>query len=150
MGKRSKKARPLQVIDAVPANPLNSVNGKIQATKVQAFMGPLPPPDLLQHYNEVLPGSAERIVALAECEANHRRECEKKALDSDIKVDKDDSAARTRGQWLAFAIVVIIGGAGFYLALHGHEITGSVFGGPAIASMAANFLGKKKEDKPKN
>ena len=32
----------------------------------KAFSGPLPPPDMLQHYDEALPGSAERIMNIAE------------------------------------------------------------------------------------
>lgn len=33
-----------------------------------SFSGPLPPPDMLKKYEEVLPGSADRIVSLAENE----------------------------------------------------------------------------------
>ena len=36
--------------------------------------GPLPPPDLLQSYEEVLPELADRIVTVAEEQARHRHE----------------------------------------------------------------------------
>ncbi|MHB8172921.1 MAG: DUF2335 domain-containing protein [Nitrospirota bacterium] len=138
MGNKSKKPGPPQVSQP------RDLSDKIHA-KVQAFSGPLPPPALLEHYNQVQPGFAERIVMMAEEEANHRRACERKALEADIELNGKDFSERQRGQFLAFGIVLIIGGLGCYLAMNGHEITGSVFGGPAIASMVANFLGKKKE-----
>ena len=37
------------------------------------FSGPLPPPSLLQHYEETLPGLAARIVAMAEKEQSARQ-----------------------------------------------------------------------------
>lgn len=39
--------------------------------------GPLPAPETLAEYNEVLPGLAERIVAAFEEEGRHRRECDR-------------------------------------------------------------------------
>ena len=41
------------------------------------WSGPLPPPAALQRYDEVLPGAAERILAMAETEQQHRMEQEK-------------------------------------------------------------------------
>ena len=37
------------------------------------FSGPIPPPSVLAHYESVLPGLAERLLAMAEDEARHRR-----------------------------------------------------------------------------
>ncbi len=34
----------------------------------QQFSGPIPPPDLLRTYEEILPGTADRILAMAERE----------------------------------------------------------------------------------
>lgn len=35
--------------------------------------GPLPPPDLLREYGEIVPNSPERIIRMMEDEAKHRR-----------------------------------------------------------------------------
>jgi uncharacterized membrane protein len=40
--------------------------------------GPLPPPDMLARYEEILPGAAERIISLAEQELMHRRDLEER------------------------------------------------------------------------
>ena len=39
-------------------------------------MGPLPAPETFDHYERVLPGSAERIIKMAEQQGNHRRRIE--------------------------------------------------------------------------
>ncbi|KPA12709.1 hypothetical protein MHK_007077 [Candidatus Magnetomorum sp. HK-1] len=40
------------------------------------FSGPIPPPAILQEYNNVSPGCADRIIKYAENEAEHRRKVE--------------------------------------------------------------------------
>lgn len=42
----------------------------VQAT---AFSGPLPPPQVLAQYESILPGSANRILSMAEKQSEHRR-----------------------------------------------------------------------------
>ena len=39
-------------------------------------LGPLPAPETFDHYERILPGSAERIVTMAEKQGNHRRRME--------------------------------------------------------------------------
>lgn len=45
-----------------------------------AFVGPLPPPEILSKYEDAFPGSAERIFKMAENQADHRRNMEKESL----------------------------------------------------------------------
>lgn len=45
-------------------------------TQIQSFSGPIPPPNVLQGYEDVLKGSAERILSMAEKQSNHRIEME--------------------------------------------------------------------------
>jgi uncharacterized membrane protein len=65
---------------------------------VASWKGPLPPPSDLQGYEFVVPGSAERILGMAE-----------KALDSQIEVDttlaQGDVRSVRRGQWQSTAVV---------------------------------------------
>lgn len=48
------------------------------------YSGPLPPPDSLRGYEEVLPGAAERIFAASEKEQAHRMELESLMVNSEI------------------------------------------------------------------
>ncbi len=42
-----------------------------------SYSGPLPPPQILRQFEEIVPGSAERILSAFEKESEHRREIEK-------------------------------------------------------------------------
>jgi len=46
----------------------------------QSFSGPLPPPEILRKFDEVVPGAAERIIKMAEDQSIHRKELEKNSL----------------------------------------------------------------------
>lgn len=46
------------------------------------YSGPIPPPELLRGYEEILPGTADRIIAMAEKQADHRRNLEKSVVES--------------------------------------------------------------------
>lgn len=47
----------------------------LAVTTTTAFLGPIPPPELLAQYERTLPGLADRLVAIAERESDHRRGC---------------------------------------------------------------------------
>lgn len=69
------------------------------------FSGPLPPPSVLQGYDDVLPGAAERIVQMAEKEQHQRH-----SLDDLLAASA--TRQRARGQWFAF----MLGGGALALA----------------------------------
>jgi uncharacterized membrane protein len=48
------------------------------------FAGPLPPPEAFQRYELVLPGAAERILAMAERQAEHRQGLEARVIKSNV------------------------------------------------------------------
>jgi len=48
------------------------------------FSGPLPPPDLLKQYDEVVPGFAATIVNQFVAQGDHRRQMEKAVILSDV------------------------------------------------------------------
>jgi len=49
------------------------------------YEGPIPPPSILQHYDTIVPGAAERIIAMAEGEIQHRRAVEVQQVNADIQ-----------------------------------------------------------------
>lgn len=91
----------------------NSVlRGAAQITAVgtrEIFHGPLPHPDSLKRYEQILPGIAERIVAMAEHEQQARLELmrsEAKQKETLLEITNRESQAAVkavvRGQWLGF------------------------------------------------
>jgi uncharacterized membrane protein len=67
--------------------PITQNNPTLSTPKVQfaaRFSGPIPPPETLQKYDQVLPGLAERIMKQAESQTAHRIDIEKKVIQSDV------------------------------------------------------------------
>lgn len=62
---------PEEVLDALPERVRDSV------VEAAWFSGPLPPPTMYGEYERTLPGSAERILVMAEKEQDHRIEWER-------------------------------------------------------------------------
>ncbi len=97
------------------------------------FSGPLPPPSLLKAYNDVVPGLAERIVAQAESQTQHRMQLEKTVVESDI----------TRANWglgLGFIVATAFLGGGIYLILNGHEASGTTIAISSTVALAYIFV----------
>lgn len=81
----------VQEIESMPPDKKEAVFSAIQ------FSGPLPPARELQAYEQVVPGSADRIIKMAEDEALHRRAQEQRL----VKSSCGDSRL---GLWLGFFI----------------------------------------------
>lgn len=97
-----------------------------------AWAGPLPPPGTLARFEEVLPGSAERIVARAEANARDRFES-----------DRIIRQLSSRGQVFAFILTAAALGIGFWLLLHDKSTAGIVAILGALGVPIAAFLGLK-------
>jgi uncharacterized membrane protein len=99
----------------------------VVAVAQSRFSGPLPHPDHLARYNEILPDAAERILAMAEKEQDHRHNLEKKVM-------RNDFAITVAGQFLTCAL---IGGgliSGVLLIMADKEVGGLV---SLVSSLAA-------------
>jgi len=114
------------------------------------FAGPLPPPEILAKYEQLMPGIAERLMSLTETEASHRRHLESKSLDAQIEAFNNESSEIRLGQILAFSIGTITIISGAYTSVHGAEIAGSLIGtGGVIGLVTAFIYGRKGKEKTK-
>jgi uncharacterized membrane protein len=66
----------------LPPELLDSLPDVAREIVLQAasFSGPLPPSPMFREYEDALPGAADRILGMAERQAEHRQEWEKSAL----------------------------------------------------------------------
>jgi uncharacterized membrane protein len=87
----------------------------------------------MRAYEDILPGSADRILKMAEDQARHRQGLERTAVDG-------GSRRSWWGLFLGFGISVIVIGASVLLVLKGHTVAGTVLGSVDLVSLAAVFV----------
>ncbi|MCB2263853.1 MAG: DUF2335 domain-containing protein [Candidatus Thiosymbion ectosymbiont of Robbea hypermnestra] len=124
------------------------IQGEVAVIRT-SFTGPLPLPDILQKYDQVLPGLTDRIVRMAEAEGNHRRTQESQALEAEIENDHklvDAYIKEVRiGQQFAFVIAVVALCLGSYVAVNGGEFAGAVIGAGGLIGIVTAFIqGRRK------
>jgi uncharacterized membrane protein len=98
-----------------------------------SWLGPLPPPGALQLFDDVIPGSAERILAMAENQANHRILMESRIIRGDFTLSYIGLAAG-----FVLSTLVILGG--IYLISLGHDWAGSGLIGLNLVGLAGVFV----------
>lgn len=108
----------------------------------QSFSGPLPPPQILKHYEQVHSGFADRIMQMAEKEQNHRHQQEIKILAENVSIKK-------RGQIFALTICSLVVAASFALIWTGHEVSGSVLATGSLSALAYVFISGRSPKKTK-
>ena len=120
-------------------------NAQLIARRASAFSGPLPPPEILKEYNEVAPGLAERIVAMAEKEAAHRHTIDHKALDADISEQNKMFSEARLGQLCGLIIGLAAITAGAYTAISGAQWPGGIIGGGGVIGLVSVFIYGRKQ-----
>jgi len=107
----------------------------ISITQIESksIIGPLPCSEEMKNYEKVQPGSADRIIGMAEKEQIHRH-----------VMDKSEQPVRhrqlKRGQW--FSLAVGVGGLGVatLLALTGHDWVAALIATITIGTILTAFI----------
>lgn len=122
-----------------------------QQLVAEQFEGPLPPPSTLAGYNNIQKGFADRIIIMAENEASHRHEMDKRVLDARIQVTEYEANEARLGQIFGLLIGVTALIAGSYTAIQGFAFAGSVIGTSGVIGLVSVFImGRKTPDKNNN
>ncbi len=104
---------------------------------LQYYSGPLPHPEVLEHYNRVLPNGAERIFAQFEAQANHRQKLESRVVNSNAFV-------QIFGAVSALLLGLLALGGGLFLVHEGKSLEGfgAFFAG--LASLVGIYVYGKR------
>ena len=83
---RKKKSKTNQPVKRSPG-PVPGKGKQLQNVSITkaAFSGPLPPPQVLEKYDQIVARSADRIIKMAEEQSQHRRRLESAVVNSEIK-----------------------------------------------------------------
>jgi len=134
--------KPLAKDDESLAN--SSINK--QEINISHWQGPLPPPETLEKYDQIVPGMSERLLDLFEKQAKHRMQLEKDVVHSNIVNTK-------KGQWFAFILSILIVITAACCAYIGQSNVAIALVGFDVAGLASAFCFnqylQKKERKEK-
>ncbi len=110
-----------------------SFSSGFEIATATAFVGPIPPPELLAKYERTLPGLADRLVLIAENESEHRRALQRRA-----------ARLSELGLGAGFTIAMTALGGGIYLVHEGSSVEGMGSIILAITSLVLVFLTRGK------
>jgi uncharacterized membrane protein len=131
--------------ELIQVNPkiFSGINKKKKQEILQSFVsvtmhsGPIPDPETLERYNQMIPNGADRIMKMAENQANHRMEIEKTVI-------RRQSFQSMLGQ--VFGLIIGIAGlaSGTFLVYSDYPKTGGVIAGATVISLVSVFvIGRK-------
>ncbi|MDE2815273.1 MAG: DUF2335 domain-containing protein [Chloroflexota bacterium] len=102
-------------------------------TRASSWSGPLPSPRSLREFEEIVPGSADRLITMVEKQGNHRMEIEKRVVDGESRRAWVELAARH-----GITLVGII--ASILLVVFGYTPAGVILTGLTTLFAAVTYL----------
>jgi uncharacterized membrane protein len=140
---KNKKRRGLPAnVQRTPLDPQTPAQSPTQfVIQQQSFIGPIPPPQIMEAYERILPGSADRILRMAEKQSDHRQGLERQVVAGNV-------SAQTRGQRYAGGLSALLFGGGIYLLANGIQIGGLSTLALAVAGIVSTFIyGRSRQEK---
>lgn len=104
------------------------------------YSGPLPLPQHLEKYEDVCPGAADRIIAMAEGQAKHRQEMESTVIQA-------NGRNSTLGVLIGGMVAVLAIVYGAHIIESGYEISGYVTMFVPLATLVGIFIYGKRENR---
>jgi uncharacterized membrane protein len=134
MGKKHHPIQKQNTPQTFPKNiPPTQSGSRQMELRQEIHQGPLPHPDILLKYDQIVPRAAERIICMAENQAKHRQALEKAVIESDIR---DSRTGLIFG--FIIGLVAIISGA--ICIISGYSIAGGLLGGSAVPALTGVFV----------
>jgi len=105
----------------------------------QSYSGPIPPPAFLKAYEEIVPGSANRILSMAEKNSDHSIQMDKEQ----ISLAHRHLNNQQRGQNYTLICFVIVAGLSGYAIHKGYSTAGIAVLISEIVALAGVFICQK-------
>lgn len=108
------------------------------------YEGPIPTPELLKGFEEILPGAADRILSMTEKEGEHRRSIQRRGHAAYILNERI-------GMFFAFLICSIAIAAGTFCIIKGAPAAGAILPAIPLATIVIAFIhGRAGGNKPQS
>ena len=130
-------------LERVETNPkkrrqILSIVAEFTAT-IKSHISPIPSPESFGQYEQIHPGTAERLLRMAEKQSDHRMSLENKVISGQLI----DSRV---GQIIGLIISLAFLYASYQLGMNGHDLLAGVLGGSTLVGLVSVFiLGRKQQ-----
>lgn len=125
------------IMSIVPEDKRNeALHALLVIRREESFEGPIPHPKMFKEYESILPGSADRILAMAEKQQEHRMGLEKTAVEGQVK-------SNLRGQIIGFIVLVLGLVLSVVFAFLGMKTFAGSFATGTIVVLVSLFVGGK-------
>ena len=108
--------------------------------RAQQFSGPIPHPEILELYNKVVPGAAERILCKFEAQTEHRIKIESQTVST-------ANLKEILGIVFGFVITMTTIIGGIYVALEGRTFLGGSLSFAGLALIVYAFVTGRRMNK---
>lgn len=115
----------------------------------QEFNGPIPPPEILAQYDQIMPGLGQKIIDQFLSETAHRHDVESRTVSINKSITDGTMLERKNGQRYGFAIFVFMLIAIVYLAMNDHDGVAGILGGTTMVAVIGLFVVRRQESKVK-
>ena len=138
MSKQLRQREPRQTsLPSSRPGQVSALNAEVHSVEFSAYSGPLPHPDILRSFEEIVPGAAQRIFVQFEEQSTHRRTMEADVISS--------GAFSQRIGSISASLIGLIGvGGGLWLAHEVKSLVGltALFG--TLTGLITTYLYKRK------
>ena len=119
----------------------------IQQIIARHHQGPLPTPEDMVSYNNIIPNGAERIMQMAEKEQSARLQFETKDQEERFEYLKQEQNIKKRGQWFACLSIIVFASISVYLIYSGSPTAGALLMGASLATVVLAFIAGRGQTK---
>lgn len=109
---------------------------------------PIPTPDILVEYEELIPDAAERFLRVYELEVEHRRDLERRDQADDSRIATAVAIVTVLAPVLAFGIAIFFAYIAWQIALSGHPGAAGVIAALDIAAIVYGVQRNRRAQSP--
>ena len=127
------------LINEMPAPQQQAVKAILLGVSVKnhTYRSPIPPPDILKGYNDVIPNGAERILAMTEKQAEHRM-----MMENTVIAREQHQSEKGQNYGLIIALSFLVGSV--FLIYTGHDTAGGILGTVDLVALVSAFIYGKR------